>query len=185
MRKVFPLAFKPSSEGVLLRLEVSELDSLSVDHQPRTKEARLMPLYATEANLGILANLLVLVVLGYRRLAQVVPSAVRWIAVNVINPNSRPFASDEKPSKSVRPVEVVSDTDVNVSVWSTVSSRLAFSDAGNPFEYSSVGIVGNEGARLLGGKILFSHDAPVKLIGQRPEAISGRSLASLFCLGID
>ncbi len=120
-------------------------------------------------------------VLNVRRagnIAQINYPVVILHAVNVVNFIFRPRASCVQPRKAMgficKSVDPDSDVSVNQSAGNCARHCAVFSpDA--PTENSGFLVVVQKFAQRLRGKIGLSHDAPRKLIGQRPASADNAS----------
>tara|TARA_R110000868_G_C10594472_1_gene739887 strand:- start:77 stop:628 length:552 start_codon:yes stop_codon:yes gene_type:complete len=109
-----------------------------------------------------------------RHIAQICKAVVKFIAVNVINLATRPRTIDVKPCKSVRRVLVVINTYVDVAY---IVDRPNFAKSGSNGcssmrKQASLLVVVKQFTQALCGKIGLSHDALLKLIGQRRVGVS-------------
>jgi hypothetical protein len=120
---------------------------------------------------------LVLHVPRVRNVSQVGPSVVMSDAVLVVNLPRGPAAGYVEPSQTMGKVAALIDPDLNVPLdeeaaglatgWSDSAPAL---DAIEPSEDAGFLIVVKQLAQALRGKIGLSHEALLKLIGQRPAA---------------
>ena len=133
------------------------------------------------ADVPWLGGSLVLHVHGRRNITQICNPIVRLVSVDVVNISSGPHAEHVQPCETMRPVELVLDTDPDVSGIALAScftprSAVPASLGHGSREYPSFGIVVKKIAqRLRSERIGVSHDALQLLIGQRPRRVGSTS----------
>lgn len=110
-----------------------------------------------------------------RNITQVMELVIRFIHVDMVYRMLRPVAMHIQPRKSVGVIQMPEHPNGDVPYFAVASCPAANGDIGAGFSYPSkntcVGAVMKKCAQLFCGKIGISHDAPLKLIGQRPARV--------------
>jgi len=123
-----------------------------------------------------------------RSFSQIRKSVVKTICVYMVNNFKRPSAFDVKEGKSMRfvwrAINIYLKTNVAAFASNLCSSNVATHGIplpiDNPSKYSSFLVVVKKFAQAFCGKIGFSHDALLMLIGQRPLSVERTGAALLF-----
>lgn len=130
----------------------------------------------------------ILMIFGVRRLAQIIDTIVKFVAVFVVNLAFWPSTMNKKPSKSMQPVVfaikahnavafLVDITRMGAGFYALSSKTL------NPRKQSCFWVVVKKMAQAFCGKIGFSHDAPLMLIGQKPVRVYSTCGLRYFNIG--
>lgn len=149
--------------------------------------ARGLERHAKKARLVVaLRSALVLFVYRGGNAAQVAPTVVSPVPVDVINLAGWPFSVHIEPRKAVGVVlagPVHANVDVPVGCLATGQRAHGRPLAPNaPAELALDGVVGKKLAQTLRAKIWLSHEALQLLIGQRPRRVSSTTRPRYFGL---
>jgi hypothetical protein len=172
------LGFDISRSSFCICVEIADANPSPVESYARSE------LFTTRAKrdakkfaglvVGVWATL-VLHVLRLVSIAEVVPTIVRSVAVNVVNLSFGPRVSHVQPRKAMSEI----DCSVNLNRYvATASSRARgvsnfdyHGCAYTPRKKACKRIVIEQFAQALRAKIGFSHEAVLSLIGQRPASV--------------
>jgi len=116
---------------------------------------------------------------------QIVESVIRSIAIDVVKHVGRPLTSHVQPCKAMRKESRSVNADRNVAASFNASNRSCTmspmpTNGNATHKRSDHRVVIKKFAQSLRGKIRFSHDALLSLIGQRPASVFSTARASLF-----
>lgn len=177
-RMIFTLRLNVGKVRRLWRVEGAKVNVLSIDPNGRLPLPRAK-LFHAQQPAGVTNSRLTLVLAVLRRacVSQVRNPVVVGDAVDMVDITFGPLTVHIKPSEPVFCVPLADHPDTAVAALDVFPpcpvSRLNFGRLGQqPRKYSSFWFVVEQGAKKLCGKIGSSHDALLKLIGQRPGSAS-------------
>ena len=167
---------------------VPKVHANSIRHDASVKRAVLCGFNAKKAGLIVFGcPLNVLNICRGRNIAQIGPSIIRWVAVNMVNVILRPLAGHVQKRNAVRPIFLAINADPVVSARVDAPKHPGLAGpAGFLFqarEDAGLGIVMKQFAHALRGKIGNSHEAVLSLIGQRPVSVSSTCGLRYFSVG--
>lgn len=180
----FPLGHDVCGMGFFCGVKSSKVRSFWPDSYPRNKPPVLPGNTEISSRGDIRCHSPILHVLGMIRFAKICPSVVGSDAIDVVNSVFWICACHVEKGKAVAKVFSAAYFDAHVSFRVRIpgnSSRRAV--RGNPdfaSKHARFGIVVEQFAQLLCGKIIASHEAPCLLIGQKPADICRVVRASSF-----
>jgi hypothetical protein len=153
------------------RVKNSKIEELSLNSNDSLKSVPVNSDAKQTSSVAAFCALEIFKIHALRHITKVSESIVRWIAILVVYSESRRRASHVEPCKPMDEMRLSIDANAHSSALDYTPSNMANNGVlggfFEPDEDPSLGIVVKQFAQALCGKIGLSHDALLKLIGQR------------------